>query len=98
MGMLSMCESSETNESKLREMKMRNLLTERKDKTKMLFSAQQILQFTSSLINLVLFLDTQVSLAPTHVSLSVRWSVRKSYFQISIISASLVAPHEKLKG
>ena len=49
-----MCESSETNESKLREMKMSNLLTERKDKTKnALF--QQILQFTSFFINLVFF-------------------------------------------
>ena len=39
-------------------------------------------------------LDTQVSLAPTHVSPSVRWSIG---FPISILSASLVALHEKLK-
>ena len=39
------------------------------------------------------FLDTHVSLAPTHVSLLVgRW-----YFWISILSASLVALREKLK-
>ena len=39
------------------------------------------------------FLDTHVSLAPTHVCLS----VGKSYFRISILSASLVALREKLK-
>ena len=42
---------------------------------------------------LPLFLDTHVSLAPTHVCLS----VRKSYFRISILSVSLVALREKLK-
>ena len=39
------------------------------------------------------FSDTQVSLGPTHVRLSVGWS----YFRISILSATLVALREKLK-
>ena len=39
-----------------------------------------------------MFLDAQASLAPTQVSLSVRWS----HFQISNLSASLVALREKL--
>ena len=47
------------------------------------------------------FLDAQASLAPTHVCLSVRWSVRPlvrpSHFRISNLSASLVALREKLK-
>ena len=37
------------------------------------------------------FLDAQASLAPTHVCSS----VSKSYFRISILSASLVALREK---
>ena len=36
-----------------------------------------------SLLILNSFLDTQVSLAPTHVSWSVRWLVRPSHFWIS---------------
>lgn len=40
-----------------------------------------------------MFLETQVSLAPTHVCLS----VGPSHFRISILSASLVALREKLK-
>ena len=44
-----------------------------------------------------IFLDTHVSLAPTHVCLSVGPSVRPSHFRISILSASLVALREKLK-
>ena len=43
------------------------------------------------------FLDTHVSLAPTHVSLSVRWSVRPSHFRISNLSVSLVALHENVE-
>ena len=46
----------------------------------------------------VSFLDAQASLAPTHVCLSVGPLVRWSYFQISILSASLVALSEKLKN
>ena len=44
-----------------------------------------------------LFLDTHVSLAPTHVCLSVGPLVRRSHFRISNLSASLVALREKLK-
>ena len=47
----------------------------------------------SAFLGLWTFLDTHVSLAPTHVRPSVGWS----YFRISILLASLVALHEKLK-
>ena len=47
------------------------------------------------------FLDEQESLAPTHVSPSiypsVHMSVCRSHLRISILLASLVALHEKLK-
>ena len=45
----------------------------------------------------VTFLDTHVSLAPTHVCLSVHPSVSPSYSRISILQASLVTLREKLK-
>ena len=45
-----------------------------------------------------LFLDTHVSLAPTHLRCwLVGWLVGWSHFWISILSESLVALHEKLK-
>ena len=49
--------------------------------------------FFSLIIPRASFLDAQASLAPTQVSLSVRWS----HFQISNLSASLVVLREKLK-
>ena len=54
---------------------------------------QFISQHFAKILSKLSFLDTQVSLAPTHVSPS----VGKSYFRISILLASLVALCEKLK-
>ena len=62
------------------------LLVRRNIRVSLFLKAQKVQTF-------LYFLDTHVSLAPTHVSPS----VRKSYFRISILLASLVALCEKLK-
>ena len=44
------------------------------------------LEYGALLVQLLVFLDTHVSLAPTHVCLSVRWSVTLSDFQSVSVS------------
>ena len=54
------------------------------------------LPLSGQIPNLSIFRHASVS--STNPCLSVRWSVGRSYFQISILSASLVAFPEKLKN